>query len=274
MQRKWIAAASFFACALTIGSRASASPGACGFEPQLDHANRSQIEDYVAFARGETTPSERRACSYYGLGTLYHFMGDYEKAIENYNKAIGWWKTYGDAYEARGDAYALLGKPELASKSYDKAAATTQDTPGELTDRCWTRAIRGAPLDRALTDCNAVLKVYPGDFYVRMDRCFVYLRMGLYDKAIADCTLALADRREATGRLYSSYGHGLYPAGALYLRGVAELAKGDQASGQADVAAAVNSFSRIEKVFALYGIDSPPESATSTGGGDTKGETR
>lgn len=228
---------------MVAGTRASASVGACGFEPDLHHSNHSQIAEYRASLGSMGITSEGRACDYYALGTLYHFDGDYEKAIENYDKAIGWWKTYSDAYEARGDAYAALGKPELAAESYRKAAATTQDTPGELNDRCWTRAIRGAPLDRALADCTKVLKDYPDASSVLQSRCFVYYRMGRFDDAIADCTHALVRRPKKPS--------------ALYIRGLAELGKGDEEAGKADVAAAVNSYDRIEKIYALYGIEAP-----------------
>lgn len=219
------------------------------YAPDLHRSVERQISDYVARLHDHNpayTHSGPNPAAYYGLGLAYHFEGKYDEAIENYDKAIGWDHGYADAYEARGDAYAAMGKPDAAAESYRLAGSVTQDTPGELNGRCWERAIRGAPLDRALADCTAALKEDPDNFDYRQSRCFVYFRAGMYDDAISDCTAALTHRPRMSE--------------ALYVRGLAELGKGNEAAGRTDLAAAMDANYRIEKIYALYGIK-PPESS-------------
>jgi len=73
----------------------------------------------------------------------------------------------------------------------------------------------------------------------------VYLRLGDLDKAIADDNSALAqtDPKE-----------GADSADALYLRGLAELRKGLQSQGHADLAAARKLEADIDKNYASMGL--------------------
>lgn len=90
--------------------------------------------------------------------------------------------------------------------------------------RCWTRALWGEELDRALADCDAALKLRPNTAAFLDSRALVQLRRGDYDKAIADYDRAL--------------GLGSKDAWSYYGRGVAKLRKGLTAGGKADIAAA------------------------------------
>jgi tetratricopeptide (TPR) repeat protein len=93
-----------------------------------------------------------------------------------------------------------------------------------LNNRCWFRAELGTELDKALADCNAALRLDPGNPGVLDSRGLVLLRQGDLDKAIADYNAALALRPNT--------------AWSLYGRGLARLRKGLTKDGQADVAAA------------------------------------
>jgi len=90
--------------------------------------------------------------------------------------------------------------------------------------RCWTRALWGEELNRALADCDAALKLRPNTATFLDSRALVQLRRGDYDKAIADYDRAL--------------GLGSKDAWSYYGRGVAKLRKGLTAAGKADIAAA------------------------------------
>jgi tetratricopeptide (TPR) repeat protein len=93
-----------------------------------------------------------------------------------------------------------------------------------LNNRCWARAQLGVDLDKALADCNAGLKLNPGDPALLDSRGFVQLRLGAFDRSITDYNGAL--------RLSPNV------AWSLYGRGLAELRKGLTAPGQADMKAA------------------------------------
>jgi tetratricopeptide (TPR) repeat protein len=209
----------------------------------LNHRDVVQVPSYLFIANDASVPIEVRACSYYALGTLYHFDRNYEKAIFYYNKAIGWWQTYADAYEGRGDAYAALGKPELAAESYRLAAAAPRDRRDALADRCHARAIRGAPLDRALADCTALLKEYDDDYDTMQWRCLVLYKMKRFDDAIAQCSTLLETHPRN--------------ADALYIRGLSNRAKRNTAAADADIAAAEDADYRIARYYKMYRVKGP-----------------
>jgi predicted aspartyl protease/tetratricopeptide (TPR) repeat protein len=77
--------------------------------------------------------------------------------------------------------------------------------PIALNGRCWTRALADRDLPLAMKDCNAALRRQKaGSFFD--SRGLVELRMGQYDRAIADYTEAL---QFAPRTAWSLYGRGL-----------------------------------------------------------------
>jgi tetratricopeptide (TPR) repeat protein len=113
-----------------------------------------------------------------------------------------------------------------------------------LNNRCWARAQLGVDLDKALADCNAALKLNPGDPAMLDSRGLVELRLGETDKAIADYDDALRLRPDE--------------AWSLYGRGLAELRKGQTATGQADIKAAIALNPRLPEEAKAVGLDPPP----------------
>lgn len=101
-----------------------------------------------------------------------------------------------------------LDQFEKAIADYDLWIAAHPDDsrqPAALNGRCWARALAGRDLPLALKDCDAALR------RVKSAACFdsrglVELRMGQYDRAIADYTEAL---RLAPKNAWSLYGRGL-----------------------------------------------------------------
>jgi tetratricopeptide (TPR) repeat protein/predicted aspartyl protease len=119
-----------------------------------------------------------------------------------------------------------LDRFDSAIADYDQWIAAHPDDsrqPIALNGRCWSRALAGRDLPLALKDCDAALRrMKSANFYD--SRGLVELRMGQYDRAIADydAALQLAPRT----------------AWSLYGRGLARRHKGDSAA-QADIDAAV-----------------------------------
>ncbi len=112
-----------------------------------------------------------------------------------------------------------------------------------LNGRCWTRALAGKELDKALADCNRAIRALPKAASLLDSRGLVELRMGQYDKAIADYDAALA----LNGKL----------AWSLYGRGVAKLNKGMKAQGEADLAAAKAASASFPEQGRKYGVVAP-----------------
>jgi tetratricopeptide (TPR) repeat protein len=183
---------------------------------------------------------EHRAGGYYNRGLLYHLLGKYDLAIADYTSAIGWSRTYGDAYEALGDAYDDSDQHEKATADYAQAAHLPADRAEALNERCWVRAVRGHALDRAMADCNEALKQLPGDKDMLDTRCLLHFKMGNYPGAVADC--------DAAERMQKRF------ASSLYVGGLAKLRLGDKSGGEANISAALDADYRIADRYALYGV--------------------
>jgi tetratricopeptide (TPR) repeat protein len=101
-----------------------------------------------------------------------------------------------------------LDQFDKALTNYDLWIAAHPDDsrqPIALNGRCWTRALSGRDLPLALKDCDAALRRDKAASYFD-SRGLVELRMGQYDKAIADYSAAL---RLAPRTAWSLYGRGL-----------------------------------------------------------------
>ncbi len=112
--------------------------------------------------------------------------------------------------------------------------------PQALQSRCWTRALLGQELQAALSDCNDAVKAQPKNPAFLDSRGMVYLRLGNYDKAIADYDAAL----------------GIAPkiASARYCRGIARTRQGHTTEGQTDIAEAVAQSPDISAYYGRHGI--------------------
>jgi tetratricopeptide (TPR) repeat protein len=113
-----------------------------------------------------------------------------------------------------------------------------------LNGRCWVKALLGEDLGNALADCNGALKLTdkssPSFGRILDSRAFVRLRMGDYDKSIADYddSLKLGPKN----------------AWSLYGRGIAKTRKNRIAEGEADRAAATAIWAPVEEQFKRRGI--------------------
>jgi tetratricopeptide (TPR) repeat protein len=113
-----------------------------------------------------------------------------------------------------------------------------------LGNRCWAKALLGQDLKSGLKDCDSALgrigKKNAGSAAIFLSRGVVRLRLGDYDKSIADFDAALALRPES--------------AWSLYGRGVARIRRKYAALGQADMSAAAAVSPSIADDFARRGI--------------------
>ena len=113
-----------------------------------------------------------------------------------------------------------------------------------LHGRCRLRAVQGEELAKALTDCNAAYRLSdksnPSTASILESRGLVRLRLGDYDKAIADYdeSLKLAPKN----------------AGSMYGRGLAKIRKQKTADGEADLARATALSGTVAEEFKRRGI--------------------
>jgi tetratricopeptide (TPR) repeat protein/predicted aspartyl protease len=117
-----------------------------------------------------------------------------------------------------------------------------------LNNLCFARALSGQDLAKALDNCNAAFKLAakasPLSAGILNSRGLVRLRLGDYDKSIADYDASLKVSAKS--------------AEALYGRGVAKIRNKNTAEGEADIADAIKIAPNIEEQFKKRGIAPQP----------------
>jgi tetratricopeptide (TPR) repeat protein len=181
------------------------------------------------------------ADAYKNRGYAYHAKGDFDRAIADYTKAIEIDPKDTNAYNNRGSDYETKGDFERAIADFTKAIEIDPKDADAYINRCWLRATANRDLTLAFADCDTGLRLAPNDANDLDSLGFLYLRLGRLDEAIADYDAAL----KTNPRL----------AGSLYGRGLAKRKKGDQAGGDADIAAARAIQADIADEFAKYGMN-------------------
>ena len=95
-------------------------------------------------------------------------------------------------------------------------------------------------MQEALDDCNKANSLGPRVPDIFAYRGFVYLKLGQFDKALADYDVALTKNPKNADWLYG--------------RGVTKLRKGDTTGGNADIAGAKIIKADVAEEYARYGI--------------------
>jgi len=122
---------------------------------------------------------------YYNRGLAFRGKGDYDRAIQNYDKAIGINSEAADAYNSRGDAYYGKGDYGQAIRDYDEAIRINPEDANAYNNRCWTYGLMHRP-DEALRDCNQSLRLRPDNAPTLDSRALIYWSRGDEDKARDD----------------------------------------------------------------------------------------
>lgn len=105
-----------------------------------------------------------RHLAYDNLGAAYHNKGDYRKAIDFYNKAIGYASEYAPAYMNRGLAHEMLSDWDAAIESYKKAAQIAPEDPFPPWQR-GTLLLRLNRQEEAVQEFLAVIANDPNGYY-------------------------------------------------------------------------------------------------------------
>ena len=116
-------------------------------------------------------------------------------------------------------------------------------SPSARNNRCWARAILGGPQEQlklALDDCDEAPRLRPNDPFAFDSRGFVYLKMGNFEKAIADYDQSILLGGER--------------ADSLYGRGIAKLKKGDADGGNKDIMVAMKKRPDVAEEYRGYGV--------------------
>ncbi len=176
-------------------------------------------------------------------GELYLSQGDVTRAQGDFDAALQAAPAESNVGLRIAAAYERFGRFEAAVARYDDwiAGHPKSDRLAQAYNgRCWTRALMGRDLDKAMADCNLALKTGMSNSSFLDSRGLVHLRLGQLDAAIADYDASLR----------------LQPKGAwsLYGRGLAKRRKGDAASGDADIQAALAIQPNLANMARRYGV--------------------
>ena len=78
--------------------------------------------------------------AYYNRGNLFALLGQYSRAIEDYNEAINIDPEYTSVYKNRGNAFVLLGEYHRAIKDFDETIALDPQHAHGYGSRAWAFA--------------------------------------------------------------------------------------------------------------------------------------
>ncbi len=130
------------------------------------------------------------AAAYYNRGNSYGDLGQHERAIEDYDKAIEINPEYAAAYSNRGNSYGDLGQHERAIEDYDKAIEINP----EYADAYSNRGNRYGDLgqhERAIEDYDKAIEINPEYAAAYSNRGNSYGDLGQHERAIEDYDKAI-----------------------------------------------------------------------------------
>jgi lipoprotein NlpI len=145
--------------------------------------------------------------AYNNRGVVFEEMGKFDKAIEDFDKAIA--LNPGDpvAYNNRGLVFEKMGKFDKAIEDFDKTISLNPFYPGVYKNRGVVFGKTGK-FDKAIEDFDKAIALNPGDPVAYNNRGLVFDRMGRFDRAIEDFDKAIA--------LDHSYTDAHYNRGIVY----------------------------------------------------------
>jgi tetratricopeptide (TPR) repeat protein len=171
-------------------------------------------------------PSSAKA--FHRRGDVYKNRNQLDLALQDFTEAIRFDPQVAVFYVNRSNIYLGKHQYDLALRDVDEALRLDpSDEIQAVINRCNILTFKGE-LDAALADCRKGLQQHPKDPYPLSRIAFLYFKMDRLDDSISNYDAALA-------------APGLDPetkAYTLYGRGLTKRKKGDQAGGDADIAAA------------------------------------
>ncbi len=148
-------------------------------------------------------------------GNAYSDLGQYARAIQDYDEAIRLNPNDDKAFYNRGGAYYGLRQYARAIQDYDEAIRLTNDAYA-FSNRGNAYGNLGQ-YARAIRDYDEAIRLKPNDAYAFYDRAGAYYGLGQYARAIKDYDEAI----RLTDDGYAFYG-----------RGIAQRAKGNTAAAK------------------------------------------
>jgi len=144
------------------------------------------IEDYSRAIELDPT----YVYAYNSRGLAYADLEEYQRAIEDYSRAIELDPTSVSAYNSRGDAYADLEEYQRAIEDYNRAIELNPTSDYAYNNR----GLAYAELEeyqRAIEDFNRAIELDPTSDYAYNSRGLAYRNLKEYQRAIEDYNRAI-----------------------------------------------------------------------------------
>lgn len=164
----------------------------------------------------ESGDDDALAKAHFGMGLVYLREGKFREAIRDYERANGLnpglrHSDYADAYINRGNTYYDKGEYDRAIENCDKAIELNPKDPDAYNNRGITYDNKGE-YDHAIEDYDKAIELDPKDPEAYINRGNAYYNKGEYDCAIEDCDKAIEldlndpDAYNNRGYLYNAKG--------------------------------------------------------------------
>jgi lipoprotein NlpI len=131
----------------------------------------------------------KNAVFYNNRGIAYRNKGDFDRAIADYTQAISLNPKHHDAYYNRGIAYRNKDDFDRAIADYSQAISLNPKDPDFFNNRAFVYSEKG-DFDRAISDYSEAVRLSPKNdvYYARRGRAYFY--SGNLAKALADMSQA------------------------------------------------------------------------------------
>jgi tetratricopeptide (TPR) repeat protein len=213
------------------------------------------------------------AIAFNNRGNAYIAKGDFDRAIQDFDKSIRLDRTYTKPLNNRGVAYMKRGEHDLAIEAFDEAIKLKPDYGNAFANRA-AAYLKKHDYARAAQDYAEAIRLDPhlapvwhghcwarailGELQAALEACNKALQSGLNHAATYDSLGLIHLKMDQPGAAIDDYSAALRLdpklASALYGRGLARMRAGDQAGGDADISAAKTITAGIGDDFARYGV--------------------
>ncbi len=162
----------------------------------VDYIDVGEYEKAIEYFDKAIELNPNYPTAFYSRGIAYMNLGQYERAIEEFNEAITHDPNYVVAYYNRGVAYAFLNQYERAIEDYNKALELNPnyETLDPIYEAYYNRGVAYAFLkqyERAIEDFNKAIELNPNYAIAYYSRGIAYMNLSQYERAIEDHNKAI-----------------------------------------------------------------------------------
>ncbi len=166
---------------------------------------------------------ENLAITYSNRGNSFFDLRRFQRAIDDYDIALGLVPADPVTLSNRGAAYTDLGDYANALEDLSRAVELDSINPTAWSNRCWVHILMEA-FEEAVADCGKAIELAPTDPVALSSRAFAYLSMEKIQEALVDADKAV------------TYGPDLWEA--YFYRGLIHDARRDKSKALEDLAKA------------------------------------